>query len=132
MTKVAILLRFAQFYAHIAHNLVSGYTFFEDHEFFGTLYKDYESAYDSVVERMIGLGEKVDLFKLQPQACEMLGKVKFTNTKQAIQELLKIEKALVSTVETEIKGKSQGTIQLLGDIANFSEMRQYKMNQKIK
>ena len=140
MNKIAILLRLLQFYSHIAHNLSSGETFFQDHEFFGGLYPEYEKAYDSVVERMIGLGEKVDLFKIQSQAVEMLSKIKFTNNKQAIQELLKLEKALVSTIDKFVVPTpmshphstiSQGTSQLAGDLADRSESRQYMMNQRI-
>lgn len=144
MNKVAQLLRFLQFFSHISHNLSYGEEFFEDHAFFGELYPAYEGEYDSVVERMIGLGQKPDLYSIHSSACEMLSKVKFTNNMQAIRDILRVEKALVEEIEQLIlpspmshphggpKPLTQGTVQMLGNIADKSEVRQYKMNQKLR
>lgn len=132
MERVATILRFLQLYSHIAHNMVSGATFFEDHSFLGGLYPAYESEYDDVVERMIGLGMTVDLFKVQHKAVEMLDRVSFSNAKQAFQTILDSEKKLASEIETEAKLKpSQGTLQTLGTIAENSEVRQYKLKQRL-
>ena len=62
MHDLAIILRSAQLYAHNAHNMTKGKTFFSDHKFFGQLYPVYEEAYDSIVERMIGLGYDVSIY----------------------------------------------------------------------
>ena len=144
MEKIATLLRFMQLYSHAAHNLIGGETFFQDHEFFGELYPAYEADYDSVVERMIGLDMKPDVTKINSQAVGLLDKNGITNTKAVIEILMKAEKMLCMAVEKEITpnpmshphgGKdllSQGTVQLIGEICNKSEMRQYKMKQRSK
>lgn len=135
MDRVAISLRFMQLFAHNAHNLTSGTTFFQDHEFYGELYPAYEAAYDSVVERIIGSGDpdlkggKIDLVAFQRKAVDMLEKIEFSNTR-GFSALLDAEKSLCKAVEEEVKGRSQGIVQLLGDIANASEMRQYKLKQR--
>lgn len=145
MEKVAVLLRFLQFYAHAAHNLCKGTQFLSDHEFLGGLYPTYEAAYDSVVERMIGLGQKPNLASIHKEASSLFAKSDLTGPsfETAIGVLLKTEKTLISTIEKEVLpnpmthphgGKdalSQGSVQLLGDIANASEMRQYKMKQRL-
>lgn len=65
MEKLATKLRYMQFYAHNAHNMCKGDTFFSDHEELGGLYGTYEGLYDSIVERMIGTGQTIDLVKVQ-------------------------------------------------------------------
>ena len=72
MEKLATKLRYMQFYAHNAHNMCKGDTFFSDHEELGELYGTYEGLYDSVVERMIGTGQTIDLVKVQTEAVKML------------------------------------------------------------
>jgi len=140
MEKIATYLRFLQLYAHICHNLVSGPTFFADHEFLGELYPAYEGEYDSVVERMIGLGMKPNLFAITKDAAAMLDRVGNKNINEAFKNLLKIEKLLCDVIEKEVTpspmahphtNMKQGTIQMLGNIADASEVRQYKMNQRI-
>jgi DNA-binding ferritin-like protein len=121
-----------QLYAHNAHNLVSGRTFFEDHAFLGELYATYEAAYDSVVERMIGLSMEINLAEVQKKAAGMLEKITNPTGDTIFNCVLECERTLCKTIETEVSGKTQGTIQLLGDIANASEVRQYKLNQRLK
>jgi len=139
MEKVAIFLRFLQLYSHICHNLVKGCTFFQDHEFFGELYPAYEVEYDNVVERMIGLGKHTDLFSINREASEMLGRVEFQDACQAFKVLLRTEGLLCSEIESTVTPRPmehphgdllQGTIQMLGNIADASEVRQYKMKQR--
>ena len=132
MEKLASLLRYMQFYGHIAHNLTSGETFFQDHAFFADLYNAYEAHYDDVVERSIGLGMSIDLFKAHNSACQLLSKNQFTDACSAIDKLQEAERVLCSTINTELEDKTEGTKQLLGEIMNQSEMRQYKMQQRVK
>lgn len=144
MEKVATVLRFLQFYSHLGHNLVKGDTFFEDHDFLGGLYPVYEAAYDSVVERMIGLGLNPNFDNIHKTASDMLAKAAWRDTKQGLAFILTTEKTLTNLIEKEVtpnpmthphggeKPLTQGTIQLLGDIANASEVRQYKLGQKLK
>mgnify|MGYP001605842147 CR=1 FL=1 len=71
MEEVAKTLRFMQFYAHEAHNLCSGDTFFSDHDHLGGLYSAYEGEYDSVIERMVGLEIKVDIAKVNANPADV-------------------------------------------------------------
>ena len=75
MKDLAIHLRYLQLVAHNAHNEVAGPTFFANHEFLGELYPAYETAYDAVVERIIGLGKPVDLCQVQVDAAAKLPKM---------------------------------------------------------
>lgn len=99
MEKIAFVFRYLQLYAHQAHNLVKGQTFFQDHDYLGALYPVYEEAYDSIIERSIGLNKPVNIQKVNQAA---------------------------------VKGSSQGTMNLLAGLADQSEMRQYKLQQRIK
>lgn len=128
--NLATLLRLMQFYAHIAHNKLGGETFFQDHAFLGELYAGYESDYDDVVERMIGLGEKVDLIEIHKKAADSLYECE--SYKECFKELLDMEKDLCDAIEKLVKDSSEGTKQLIGGIADKSEMRQYKIKQRLK
>ena len=144
MERIATLLRHMQLYAHIAHNLTSGNTFFQDHEFLGELYPAYEAAYDSVVERMIGCELSPDLIKINKNAANMLERVSFKEINSALSILLDCERTLCNLIEKEVvpnptshphggeKALSQGSVQMLGDIANASEVRKYKIQQRLK
>lgn len=130
MNELASVLRFMQLYAHGLHNLCKGNTFFQDHLFFGELYPAYEAHYDDVVERMIGTGEKVDILEITKSACEELGYYKMDDVQYGIDTILQYEQSICNYIERLCEQSSEGTSQMLGDIANASEMRQYKMKQR--
>lgn len=134
MKNVAILLRALQFYAHSAHNLAKGSTFFEDHEFFGELYPAYESDYDSVVERMIGLeglNGDADVCDILKKACEIATEKNCQPSETAFATILATEKNLCREIDSAMMGASNGTQNLLQDIADRSEQRQYKLARKL-
>jgi DNA-binding ferritin-like protein len=132
MKQIAITLRGLQLFAHNAHNLAKGKTFLEDHEFLGELYGAYESAYDDVVERMIGLGGDQDLNAITTEACDMATSAKFSDNDQAFNVLLVTEKELCDEIKKEMGKQSTGTQNLLQGIADNSEMRQYKLKRRLK
>lgn len=138
LIKVAALLRAGQFYAHHAHNNVKGNEFFPDHEFFGELYPAYESAYDGCVERYIGLlGKSVDTLQISNDAIELLTDLPKDSgdcNKGFYTGVYHIEKALCSYIESCVKAAqmSEGTRQMLGNLADMSEVRQYKIKQRLK
>lgn len=128
LIELAIHFRYMQLLAHNAHNLTSGPTFFENHEFFGELYPVYEAAYDSLVERCIGLGdEDIDLVEVQKRAAAMLEDGEPFNTlfigEEVIQQI--VEKCF------EEDDYTQGTLNLLAQLADDSEVRTYKLKQKL-
>lgn len=129
--ELALQFRFLQLYAHNAHNLVSGEAFFADHEFLGGLYPAYEAAYDATVERMIGLRMPLNLARLQAQAGEMVGKA----TGNAwFGSLLHGESVIQDIVEKcfEEDDYTQGTLNLLAQFADDSEVRTYKIQQRLR
>ena len=136
MKEIAILLRTMQLFAHNAHNMSKGSLFLQDHDYLGELYPLYEADYDSVVERMIGLGQQLDLLEVQVMAVEQLKSLPSMSqeNKELFMLILDMEKSLCSLIEAMIQGikPSEGTKQLLGDICNNSEMRQYKLGQRVR
>jgi DNA-binding ferritin-like protein len=61
MKVLLIHLRAMQLFTQHAHNLCGRVAFQQDHEFFGGVYEALDADYDSVVERIIGLGGEQDL-----------------------------------------------------------------------
>ena len=134
MDKLAQTFRTAQLVSHNFHNLTKGMAFFADHEFFGELYPAYEAAYDSIVERDIGLGEDIDLCAINAGAGNACGK--YDGSDMAADEmcavLLGLERQIQSECAEFAKGASLGTNNLLADLADKSEMCVYKLRQRIK
>lgn len=132
MKSLAIILRASQLYAHMAHNFTTGCNFFQDHAAFGSFYEEYEKDYDDVVERMIGLTGDCDIVSITKGACDIAERVKFTETKHAYGVLLATEKSLCEACTAENKKATLGTQNLLQGIADRSEVRQYKIQQRLK
>lgn len=130
MKNVAILLRAMQLYAHAAHNLTHGKEFFQDHDFLGDLYPVYEADYDNVVERMIGLKGDCDINAITKAACNIATSAKLGESPFAV--LLATEKNLCDVIAKEMSASSNGTQNLLQDIADRSEMRQYKLSRRLR
>lgn len=136
MEKIAILLNLLQSYSHNAHNLVKGPLFLQDHDFLGELYEGYQDDYDDVIERAIGLNIPISLNKIRLEAVQMLTKLPESEqeNKNYLKNILSLEKNLCQTIEEYLASNpvSEGTKQLLGEICNKSEKRQYKIQQRIK
>ena len=131
MQALATTLRTLQLVAHNGHNQVTGPSFFSDHEFLGELYAAYEGEYDSVVERCIGEGEKIDLLTVQLDAATA-SKPSASDPKKIFAKLLALEKGLCKEIAGEIKGASEGTQNLLQGICDEAEVRQYQLGQRLK
>lgn len=133
MKNLAIIFRTAQLYAHNSHNLAYGETFFQDHKFLGKLYPVYEEAYDGIVERMIGLGQSVDLPSITQKAAAAVSKVHDEGESyDCFASLLEIEQTICKEIENTIQDCTCGTQNLLQGLADESEMRQYKLGQRLK
>ena len=136
MKDIATLLRSMQLFAHAAHNIVSGAVFMQDHNMLGDLYPAYESEYDDVVERIIGLSSlsMEEIMMIQESAVMRMKSVAMSQkeNKGYLLVLLDMEKALCSMIQQPVQGRTEGTKQLLGDIADKSEQRQYKLKQRCK
>lgn len=138
MRDILVHLRAMHLFAQTAHHLVARGPFHSDHKFFGDAYEAMSDAYDSVAERIIGLmGEEA----LKPQTIllEVAEKLKMApstgvkENKVFYQFHLAAEQELCKKIAMAIAaGVSPGVEQLLGDLANASEGRQYLIKQRIK
>lgn len=121
--------RAMQFLAHNAHNLISGVSFFSDHDFFGALYGEYEAAYDRVIELLIGNGDKPDLVALHTEA---VGKLSSLSRENHFEAVLAAEELLQDAIEEFAKtNPSQGALNMAGDLGETSKVRIYKLRQRL-
>ena len=138
MKDLAIHLRCLQLYAHNAHNTVARIVFMQDHEFLAEIYSAAEGNYDDVIERIIGLhgSEALDLKEVQIAAVQKLSTYPSQVKENSVffQVILQMEKHTCELVEQLVRNNmvSVGTEQMIGDIADKSEIRQYKLQQRIK
>lgn len=137
MQELIIIYRLMQLYAHNAHNLVARSVFMQDHEFLGELYGTYESVYDSLVERVIGLGMEIDLTMVQVAAVEKLKMSPANAMKEnadCFNKLIAMEKESRVLASNMVKtGQyTEGTKNLLAQICDDSEARCYKLGQRVK
>lgn len=138
MKELLVLLRAMQIYSHSAHHLCKGTSFFSDHEFFGDTYSALESDYDDVAERIIGLYGEQPL-QLQPLLVAVTQKltdapsIGVQDNKEFFIHQLKMEESLCGLIKKIIDaGVTPGTDQLIGEICNKSESRQYKIKERLK
>lgn len=133
MHNLAILFRAAQLTAHEKHNTVTGPSFFEDHEYLGDLYGTYESAYDAVIERMIGLNENPKISDGNITAADL---AKWFCDLEPIDKWPKIFLEIETRIQKEIDAccvkSSSGTMNFLQGLADESEQRVYKLAQRAK
>lgn len=137
MRAILVHLRAMQLFYHNAHNLAKGQMFFADHEQFADFYAAIEKDYDSVVERALpSMGDQIldmkqllnDIYKIIKDSPSFNASSNSVFFNYAMQ----MEKELIKLCEKEIPGKSQGTVQLLGNICDFSEARQYLISRRLK
>jgi hypothetical protein len=138
MKELLYLLRAMQLYAHSAHHLVKGNSFFSDHEFFSEVYSELEDEYDAVAERIIGLFGEQHL-KLQDVLQNSFNKIAdapsigIPDNKLFFEYQFGLEHRLCDLIQQVLKaGVSAGIEQLIGEFCNKSEMRQYKIKQRLK
>lgn len=139
MIELAILVQSLKMYAHAAHHICARVVFNQDHDTLSAIYTQADSDYDDLIERYIGIygDESLDEAKIITSAAQKMTQMPLKDAKEN-KELLK---ACLDTIK-EINAKieplcknpktSQGTIQMLGDIANRNEVTIYKLKQRIK
>ena len=140
MTKVVfikpiITSRLMQLYYHNCHHLTKGCSFFSDHEFFNTAYTALDSNYDRLSERYIAeYGVKAFetgtiITKIQEDLIEY--KIETFDCKLMFDNALKLEKKYQQELQTLDKTASLGLKNLIGDLAEQSDVRIYKIQQRI-
>jgi ferritin len=85
---------------------------------------------------MIGIGEDFDPISAQVMAVNSLKQVNYplNDNQECFKAALEIEKEILGEIERLCKSGqySQGTIQMLGDIADKTEVNVYKLKQRLK
>jgi DNA-binding ferritin-like protein len=138
MKELMYLLRAIRIYSQNAHHLVKGTPFHSDHNFFGDVYNEVGGDFDDVAERIIGLYGEEHL-NLQNMLQAVVAKLVdapstgVSDNKVFYEYQFKMEDKLKNLIKQIIaSGVSPGVEQLIGDIANKSEMRCYKIKQRMK
>lgn len=139
MFPLVVLFRSMQIFAHSSHLLCARTVFFEDHAFFGSVYGQAEGYFDSVSERMIGLGQEEQM-KIQSimaavhQKLSSAPSVGVKENKEYYSYLLSQCEEACKTIESLCKAGSlsEGTKQLIGGIADELEVLKYKISRRIK
>ena len=147
MHTLATTFRLAQFAAHDFHQRVSGRTFLTDHAFFSELYETYETAYDHLIERMIGLGETVSPSQLTYIAAQRAEAFRDKNEADDMYAaLMTLERSICREIDTLLMAReideddrseeesliTTGVENLLQGMSDESEVRQYKFKQRLK
>ena len=78
------------------------------------------------------VAERRDITAITKSACDIVEKTKFKDTMHAYSVLLATEKSICEVCAAENKKASLGSQNLLQAIADKSEMRQYKIQRRIK
>lgn len=134
MLDLIICLRALNLYYHAAHNNTSGPSFHSDHAFFGSAYEEVDDQYDACIERLIGnLGRAPALLQIVGAAAKKLKDMGDPVSVDAMYKAaIKEEKYiadLCSKVDKEC-ADSVGVKNLVGDIADKCEQRQYKISRR--
>ena len=131
LIELATLYRILNLYAHHAHNLAKGKTFFEDHEFFNGVYTFADSAYDDCIERHIGtVDDKVDLTSILEESLSTISKA--SNDYFPVIEMMLEE--VVKYINEMCKDKvfSEGTKNMIQGQADQIEIMIYKIKRRMK
>lgn len=139
MLDLSVLLRALQLYAHHAHHICARIVFSQDHETLAEIYTKAETDYDDVIERFVGLKgqEALDENKVLMAACQKVQALPMKDAKEN-KELLKSCLDLIEQINAKIEPlckdpkATQGTIQMLGNIADKNEVLVYKLKQRLK
>jgi len=139
MIQLVVLFRALQLSAHQAHLLCARTVFFQDHEFFGEVYGKAEGYFDSISERMIGLGqeEQLKLQNIMGAVSQKLAQAPSTGVKENKEYyvyLLGLVSEACQIIEQLCKSGqlTEGTKQLVGGIADELEVLKYKISRRLK
>jgi DNA-binding ferritin-like protein len=123
-------------YYHHLHNIAKGIAFEGDHELMLGFYEAMDDAYDSLIERHIGSGgsmSKSDFLKIIDNAEEVLEEMPESEDFQAqLQHAQDLESNFRQLLSTANSSASLGTQNLLQDLCDQSEVRSYKLGQRLK
>jgi DNA-binding ferritin-like protein len=138
LKKLYHYIRCMQIYYQHCHNVVAHNSFLPDHSLFGDFYDAMDIAYDNIKERCIGLHgpEYVNALEELKDCYVSLQKypMQSKENKEFFKAALDLEQQLNQMLNILIKAEetSEGTRNLLAQLADDSEARQYKIKQRIR
>ena len=136
MEELAILFRFKQLLGQQCHQMVSRSVFKQDHEMLGDIYEKADGHYDSIIERLIGLGRTPNIPTINLQAAQKLQQLvlSYKENAECFSAILNLNKQILQNIEMLAKspGISQGTLQLIGGHADEIEKENYFLGQRLK
>ncbi len=126
-------LRALQLYYHYCHNLTKGPSFNADHELFKSFYESADSEYDRMVEYHIAAFGSLESDTVTKQVAVLLDglSVEQMSTDEMFANGLKMEYDLYQDLTSIEEGSPIGFRNLLGDISESSDVRQYKIKQRL-
>ena len=119
-------LRAMQLYYHKLHNLSQGAAFFSDHTMFGEFYAEVERDYDEVVEWAVSLGNE--------KTADPVSQMKAIHAVLDLDDAEEMEAQLqdICDMAKDDKDCTLGLEQLVGTIAQHSNVRAYKLGRRAK
>ena len=138
MLQLVVLFRAMQMFSHSAHLMCARTVFFQDHEFFGSVYGQAEGYFDSLSERMIGLGqeEQLKLQSVMSAVCQKLASAPCCGVKDNKEYyaflLSQAEEACKLCNQLCKSDASEGTKNLIAGIADELEVLKYKISRRLK
>lgn len=136
MEDLIALTRTMNLYYHHLHNIAHGISFRGDHEMMAEFYEALDAAYDSLIERRIGLGgsmSKPDILAVVADSLSVLKEIpEGDDMGTHFHHAMYLEASLQRELESVCKGASRGTCNLLEQLMDDSEARVYKLGQRAK
>lgn len=128
-----------QLVAHQAHHLVSGPSFVGDHKLFEQIYKELDEEYDTVAERVVShfSPDHLNLAHILMGVTQVLEQLPSLNDMKdntpMFQLMDHMEKTLcMYCAEASQSGLTLGSANMLSNICDRSEIRQYKILGRIR
>jgi DNA-binding ferritin-like protein len=139
MLELAVLVKALELFSHSAHHIVARAVFIPDHEMLGGIYSKMNTDYDNIIERFVGLkgSEALDeqqVLQAAVQKCGASSLKGVAENKAVLLVCLQHIKDINAKIEVLCKepGVTQGSIQMLGNIADANEVLIYKLQQRCK
>lgn len=136
MKDSIVLLRTLNLYYHHLHNVACGCSFAADHDMLAKLYVQLDAEYDMLVERFIGIGNEltrdiaVDILKESSEfMMNMPDSMGSVDMVAHFNFALQLESYLCSSL-SNMENHSEGTKNLLQDLCDKSEGRQYLLKRR--
>jgi DNA-binding ferritin-like protein len=122
LLQAATYARSMQLFYHDAHNQTQGDAFLSDHEFFGESYENMEDDYDVLAEYLVAGGQDIQNIKRSIESWD---------GKDFLQNAVKIEEDFRELLGRLDAVSPLGLQNALGDMVQKSDVRSYKMQQRL-